>query len=76
MMRWRWGGFDMVTWIVIPIALAAFAVASGYIGYIVGNSKGKAEAKRYERTMNLLVNRVIQMEREMKKAKEEHYLTD
>lgn len=66
----------MVTWIVIPIALAAFAVASGYIGYIVGNSKGKAEAKRYERTMNLLVNRVIQMEREMKKAKEEHYLTD
>lgn len=50
-------------WIVIPIALSAFAIASGYIGYIVGNSKGKADAKRYERSITLLVNRVIQMER-------------
>ena len=66
----------MVTWIVIPIALTALAIASGCLWYIVGNSKGKAETERYERSITLLVNRVIQMEREMKKAKEEHYLTD
>ena len=65
-MRWLWGGFDMV-WFIVAIVLGfALGLAVMYA----------AMEHKYAATISLLSARVIELLAEIRKAKEEHYLTD
>ena len=66
MMRWLWGGFDM--WIVIVALSLGFALGLAVM-YV-------AMEHKYAATICLLSARIVELIAEIRKAKEEHYLTD